>query len=355
MALVIEKTYDDIIFLMEKFYLDLNNGDNSPEKVLTEISTNYNIPVNEIWEQVDIINSAYEGMKQIFLKKCNISEPYSDFSQLFYVESPMDVSPAMYLYLYARSGGTFNDDNDIEGEDFIKRKYIISQIISDDFNNLKDMDNACAITEYLWNYPATHYKKWVGMLTLYHAKRMTDILFDLLKTMQKEFIQFSSIYDSLKNIDLNSEKNDILLSKILGDTKDKEIIRIPSVACFNAVKYFEDEFSNRIYVFIGVLYNKIGDIISKYNDNDKIIVNRLKTIGESSRLEILKQLRKGPMCGKDIAEHLGLTQATVSHHMNSLLNEGLVFMYRTGTRIDYKVNKNEAKKLIGSLQHILFS
>lgn len=343
----------DIIFQFEKFYLDLNQQNSSPQNIMLNISKNYNIPINELSDQIDILNGSYEKEKSIFLSYYNTPEFSADFNQLFYTESPTDFSPAIYLYLFIYIGNSFKDDEIAQKEEFTNRKNIISQILADDFENLKDLDNVHTLTEYLWHYPSTNNKKWISILILYHAEQLTDALFSLLNKIKKEYSKLKDPISDLADIDLYSENSDKLLAKLLGDTSGKEIIRVPSVTGFNALKFIEEK-DDRIYVFIGVLYNSIGDLISKYSNSDKVIVSRLKTIGESSRLEILKQLRKGPMCGKDIAELLNLTPATVSHHMSSLVNEGLVYMYKTGTRIDYKINSDEAKKLIDSLKHIFF-
>lgn len=344
----------DIIFQMEKFYLDLNQHNNSPENIMHEISTKYNIPINEVSNQIDVINTVYEKAKKDFLNYYNIPEFESDFKQFFYVESPTDFSLAYHLYLFAQNENPLRSDEIVEGEELDKRKYIIAQILSDDFTNFENIKEIHALTEYLWHYPSSNYKKWISILVLYHARQLTDKLFDLLGMIRKDYSKFKDFYDGLTNIDLYSESNNILLSKLLGDTSNTEVIRVPTVACFNAIKFLEEDYSNRIYVFIGVLYNDIGNLINKHSNNDKVIVSRLKAIGESNRLEILKELKKGPMCGKDIAELLELTPATVSHHMTSLVNEGLVCMYKVGTRVDYKINNEEAQKLINSLQHVFF-
>ncbi|MNM99351.1 HTH-type transcriptional regulator NmtR [compost metagenome] len=342
----------DIIFHLEKFYLDLNQSNNSPESIMQGIYTNYNIPIHEFSDQIKVLNTIYEETKDKFQNYYETPQFVSDFNQLFYVELPTDFSPAFYLYLSVQMENPFISDEIFDEQGLDKRKYIISQIISDDFDNFKNLKDVYAIVDYLRYYPTSNSKKWISIVVLYHAKKLTDQLFYMLDMIKEDYLKFKDIYDDYAKIDLYSESNNTLLSKVLGDTSNKEVIRVSTVACFNGIKFFEH--SNRIFVFIGVLYNDIGDLIKQYRNNDKAIVSRLKAIGENKRLGILKELKKGPMCGKDIAELLNLTPATVSHHMNSLVNEGLVSMYKEGTRIDYKINNEEAQKLIDSLKHVFF-
>ncbi len=56
------------------------------------------------------------------------------------------------------------------------------------------------------------------------------------------------------------------------------------------------------------------------------LIDQLKSISDNSRLKILKMLYMKPMYGKEIAEALGLTTATVSHHLDALHQQGLINM-----------------------------
>ncbi|MCO7175051.1 ArsR/SmtB family transcription factor [Sporolactobacillus kofuensis] len=343
----------DLLFFLEKCYLTAQNQPQSPTDMMREISDNYNIPLNIFSKQIDVVQSEYDYIRENIYDKFKPLDSLSLFQQFFTVESPADTSLALHLYLFNKNGQTFESDEQIEGEELTKRKFMISQILNDDYENLATLNGVSDLTDYLWQYPSTNYKKWICILTLYHAKKLTD---QLLNFVEKSVQNFSNLKRPLKQFalfDLDLEKNNKLISDIIGDTTGKQIIKMPTIACFNAIKIIEDGYSNRTYIFIGVLYNEIGELIEKYSQSDKIVVSRLKAIGDSKRLGILKTLRKQPLCGKDIASLFDLTPATVSHHMNSLVNGGLVSIQRTGTRVDYKINKTESEKLIKALKNIL--
>ncbi|QGG55532.1 ArsR/SmtB family transcription factor [Paenibacillus sp. B01] len=344
----------DTIFMLEKFYLDLNLSSNSPSILMQEISTKYNIPIDSFEDETTSLTSAYEKAKKGFLNDYEAPSFVSDFNQFFYVESPADFSPAFYLYLFAQAGNPFSDGEQFDQVELEKRKFVISQVISDDFDNFKPLNSVHDIVEYLRRFPTSNHKRWISILLLHYAKQITDQLLELIARVEGEYMNHEELYRRYSGIDIHSDSCNQLVSSILGDTKDKEVIRIPSVTCFNAVKLFDDEYSNRIYVFIGVLYDRIGDLIKMFGNNDKLIVSQLKAIGENNRIGILRELKKGPMCGKDIASLLNLTPATVSHHMNNLVNEGLVNVYKDGTRIDYKVNHEVVQNLLESLRRVFF-
>lgn len=54
------------------------------------------------------------------------------------------------------------------------------------------------------------------------------------------------------------------------------------------------------------------------------ILDPLKSMADGTRLRILRMLYMRPMYGKEIADALGLTTATVSHHLDALNQQGLV-------------------------------
>ena len=49
-----------------------------------------------------------------------------------------------------------------------------------------------------------------------------------------------------------------------------------------------------------------------------------KALGDSNRLQIVKKLSDGEMCGCKLLEAFQITQPTLSHHMKILTDSGLV-------------------------------
>lgn len=347
----------EIIFLLEKFYLDLNQKgevNHSPKSTLQEIAYKYNIPTDEFTDQIELIQMLYEEAKKDFLRDYESSQFILDFNQFFHVESPADFSLAFHLYLFAQTNHCFEDDHRIGEEELNQRKFIISQVLADDPINFKNLKSVDDIVDYLRLFPTSNHKRWMSILILHHARQITDQLLKLIDRIKELYLTDEVLEQYYKSTHFYTVQHETQISDWISNADKKEIIKIPSVTSFNALKIYDDEYSNCVYVFVGILYDDIGRMIKKYSNNDKALVSRLKSIGESNRLGILRELKKGPLCGKDIAALLNLTPATVSHHMNTLVNEGLVSIYKEGTRIDYKVNREEAKKLIERLKQVFF-
>ena len=124
---------------------------------------------------------------------------------------------------------------------------------------------------------------------------------------------------------------------------------VPSMMAFHGVQW---DFAAETLYF-GVYYAQLGDLIVKYSDQSASLVRRLKSIGDKSRLEILRAVKDGPCNGQDIAEKLSLAPATISHHMNLLCNEGLLTATRRGTSLYYEPDRENLSRFLRELEHYL--
>jgi biotin operon repressor len=68
-------------------------------------------------------------------------------------------------------------------------------------------------------------------------------------------------------------------------------------------------------------------------------VRLLKTIADTTRLRILGLLADRPHTGRELADALGLTAPTVSHHMQRLTEVGVVTSTPDSTRRIYALNQ----------------
>lgn len=76
--------------------------------------------------------------------------------------------------------------------------------------------------------------------------------------------------------------------------------------------------------------------------------NILDLLADSTRLRILKILKKGEKNVSKIVETLKLSQPTVSHHLKKLEEAGLVLKRQYKRWVFYQVNKSLLKNFIKS-------
>lgn len=103
-------------------------------------------------------------------------------------------------------------------------------------------------------------------------------------------------------------------------------------------------------IIAGLCYHEIYGYLDRRNQPVEKMVPVLKVLGDNSKFEILRFLRQAPNYNVEIAKHLGLTPATVSHHMNALFAMSLVTMKQGNKKVYYSINEEQIKKIISNLE-----
>lgn len=78
------------------------------------------------------------------------------------------------------------------------------------------------------------------------------------------------------------------------------------------------------------------------NNTDKAKI--FKAFCDERRLEILELLQNGEKCACKLLEELDISQSTLSHHMKTLCDSGIVNSRKEGKWTHYSINKEECKK-----------
>ncbi|MFZ5800412.1 MAG: ArsR/SmtB family transcription factor [Candidatus Omnitrophota bacterium] len=77
-----------------------------------------------------------------------------------------------------------------------------------------------------------------------------------------------------------------------------------------------------------------------------------KILSVNKRIEIIEQLKKGPMCVNSLADLLTVSPSAVSQHLRVLKSAGLVQDERKGYWIHYSLNKDALEKARQRLNRI---
>lgn len=81
-------------------------------------------------------------------------------------------------------------------------------------------------------------------------------------------------------------------------------------------------------------------------------VDLFKALGDETRLKILDMLSCGELCACELIEGLDLSQPTISHHMKTLQNVGLVSGRREGKWMHYSIQKKRVEETKEFLDYI---
>lgn len=104
--------------------------------------------------------------------------------------------------------------------------------------------------------------------------------------------------------------------------------------------------------YYGLLSSLILKDENRSQSKDEIIQG-LKALSDKSKLEILSSLKVSPKYNLEIAEQLGLTAATMSHHMSVLLSCGFVGINKQAGRVYYHIEEDSIRRFISSLEKTL--
>ncbi len=102
-----------------------------------------------------------------------------------------------------------------------------------------------------------------------------------------------------------------------------------------------------VYLYFYIIY---FITMNNIEDEYKAEAELLKTLGHPIRLKIIEVLVSKKSCVKNIWESLGLPQATVSQHLISLKNKGIVSCRRDGVMMCYELNDKRTGKIFKDLK-----
>jgi len=81
-------------------------------------------------------------------------------------------------------------------------------------------------------------------------------------------------------------------------------------------------------------------------DSDTKIVEMLSVLAEPTRIKILEVIaREGELCAKDILPVFAITQPTLSHHLNLLIDNDILSSRKDGRFVYYSINKKSMEQL----------
>ena len=78
----------------------------------------------------------------------------------------------------------------------------------------------------------------------------------------------------------------------------------------------------------------------------------MKALSDETRVKIFHMLAKGELCACDILESLSITQPTLSYHMKTLCETGLVDSRRDGVWTRYCINRDTLSAIKQFFDHI---
>ncbi len=98
--------------------------------------------------------------------------------------------------------------------------------------------------------------------------------------------------------------------------------------------------SSKDVIRLGIILDKRIYVI-KDNVNKVDIINFGKMLSDKSKVDIIEYISKKPAYGKEIANEMNLSTATISHHLSALAKLGIICEEVKANRIYYSINKEQ--------------
>lgn len=103
----------------------------------------------------------------------------------------------------------------------------------------------------------------------------------------------------------------------------------------------------------GVLDDQVLALINRYDCSTPQLVQRLKTVADMRRMEIIAALQAGPLYVEDLTERLSMSPALISHHISYLLHDQLIKLEKDGAKNRYSLNYTQITLLLQNFQRFL--
>ncbi len=128
---------------------------------------------------------------------------------------------------------------------------------------------------------------------------------------------------------------------------------VPSVTAADSAEYLMGYTGKTVcdFFYTGVLSLPLRQIAEKPFD-EKELCRALRVLGDPSKFEILRQTAGKPVYGLQLSKSLGISTATVSHHVSQLSEQGLIHEQREANRVYYRANTEQLLRLADQLNRI---
>ena len=115
------------------------------------------------------------------------------------------------------------------------------------------------------------------------------------------------------------------------------------------LRFIVDQPLNKL-LWIGMIYEDLDELKNRQKRRQESTEEQLKAIADPTRLSIMRMLSQRPHYVQELADALGLSPATLSHHLKVLLHAMLVGTGIEGRRSYYSLNAEELSGLAVDLQ-----
>lgn len=215
------------------------------------------------------------------------------------------------------------------------------------------LETVCDLIDYMDGICIAPANKWKFLSLFAHletyereAHRIVLKAAELLRKAMDHAETQAMLHDCMEKTRENAPR----LSNAFPKTQ-QNVTFLPCMMPFNVLRFISGEES--LTVVVGVLYWTILQLTEKYAANDERLLGCFKTLSDKSRLDILKLLKTREYSGQELAKELGISQGTVSHHLNVLVRDDFVHITKDGSRLRSSLNPEALENMMDDIRRLL--
>ncbi len=321
---------------------------------------------NPDWKEETIKSLDEYGLKgdEFFQAHMKILETYVDTFKKYKTDGPQDsfffeqVSDDSFHLLIAMAiENRYYYDHPAE-IDCSRLRGCLAYLIEDpqdhphlpDEKDLPRLPDELAILQFLDSADIKTEEKWHTLELLRKPDYWITCLFDTVRANTDAYDRaIAAVKKPLeKLLKRTAVYEDPPFLKIAGTCADAPIIYISLVAPMVLLVLYTHGYQ-------GILLEALRseDASGKYSS--ETIIRQAKSLSDKSKLDILCILKNTSMYNLELAEALGLSPSTTSHHMNALLTCGFVTVEKKEGKVYYCLEKENIAQFLSILEHMLLS
>lgn len=300
-------------------------------------------------------------VKWVEKTRANITDTMkNDLNIFFNYESFLGLSLVLLIWendCYQDINDFFNFLDQYPAEELVKRFFYTGYVQDEMLQNINDpievknFLNKSALPEvekwklmYFCSSPGEIKKRFINLIKKFYVTIFEENI-DMLQKCHDDSINF--LEEKLKQ---NPYEVIRRLINFELENSDDEVILIPSYYYNTAsLTSYPKEGKRLIYIY--------GTAQAEFEFSGKTssenVVNAIKVLGDENRIKIIGILNTSPCYGYELAQKLGISSSTISHHISLLSDIGFITSIREENKVYYQVNKDNIRKLLRQIESML--
>lgn len=139
------------------------------------------------------------------------------------------------------------------------------------------------------------------------------------------------------------------------DRKFQEVVAVcaPGATIYPSFAVGAAEIAFYTSAYYGIFVDYILKKGSSLDERKNLLLTRMKALSDRSKLDILCRLKDSSQYNLELAQSMGLSASTMSHHMNVLLACDFVGIEKRGGRVYYFLKKQVVEECLEELENLL--